>query len=257
MRAVFNGHLHWNHLDVIDGLPVRHAPEPDREPRRRRAGPRGGGARGGAALDEADRGGGRGRRAGALPVRPPAGVKRPPVMEITTDVTLPYPRERVFAHLPRPPGGSARLPAQHPRLAVKQPDRPGRRGRISSTSGPAAARSPRVARSFLQRGDAGLDRPRHLAARPTFICRWRTEVHAFPGALSSSGCEPLRRGGGRDAHRVPRGSSPATPPGCRGCRRLLARSINGTVEKVFVGKIGENLVGVGEGIGKLLARDRA
>ena len=37
VQAVFNGHLHWNHLDVIAGHPVRDGPEPHREPRRRRA----------------------------------------------------------------------------------------------------------------------------------------------------------------------------------------------------------------------------
>ena len=79
------------------------------------------------------------------------------------------------------------------------------------------------------------------------------DVHAFPGALQSSGAHSFAENGGGtriefrgaltcDASRVP------------GVPRLLAKSINGTIEKIFVGKIEENLAGVGQGIGKLLAK---
>ena len=42
-----------------------------------------------------------------------------------------------------------------------------------------------------------------------------------------------------------------------GVPRMLARSLNGTLEKLFVGKIAENLVDVGRGVGKLLEMDDA
>ena len=40
-----------------------------------------------------------------------------------------------------------------------------------------------------------------------------------------------------------------------GVPRLFARTVNGAAEKLLVGQIGPNLVAVGEGVGKLLAKD--
>jgi hypothetical protein len=112
---------------------------------------------------------------------------------------------------------------------------------------------PSVARSVLN--ESMLKWTDHATWRSRdFVLAWRTEVHAFPGALSSAGAHRFVEAGGGtriefrgdltcDASRVP------------GVPRLLARAINGTVEKIFVGKIGENLVAVGEGIGKLLEKE--
>lgn len=120
-----------------------------------------------------------------------------------------------------------------------------------------------MARSFLS--ESMLKWTDHATWSPAdWRCNWRTEVHAFPGALQSSGYNAFVETAG-----VAMGDTPK-PPGTRiefrgkltcdaskvpGVPRLLAMSINGTIEKLFVGKIVENLVAVGEGIGKLLAKE--
>lgn len=174
-------------------------------------------------------------------------------MEIKTDVTLSFPRERVFvtyrdrleellAYLPNIRG-----------LEVKQREqRDGAVHLVNEWKG--GGEVPSVARSFLSESMLGwTDHATWKQAE--FVCEWRTEVHAFPGALESSGQNRfVELPGGRtriefrgqlvcDASRVP------------GVPRLLARSLNGTIEKIFVGKIQDNLVGVGAGIGKLLEKD--
>jgi hypothetical protein len=173
-------------------------------------------------------------------------------MEIKADVTLPFPRERVFA-------------TYRDRLVERLPYLPNIRGlRIESREERGGAvllvnawsgggEIPAAARAFLRESMLSwTDHATWTAA--DLACAWRTEVHAFPGALESSGTNRFLEvaGGTRiefrgslvcDASRVP------------GVPRLLARSLNGTVEKLFVGKIGENLTAVGQGIGKLLERE--
>ncbi len=113
---------------------------------------------------------------------------------------------------------------------------------------------PAVARSFLS--ESMLSWTDHATwIEPEWLMHTRrTDVHAFPGALLSSGFTRFVESGGGtriefrgeltcDASRVP------------GVPRLLARSVNGTIEKIFVGKIAENLVAVGQGIGKLCASE--
>jgi hypothetical protein len=179
-------------------------------------------------------------------------------MEIKTDVTLPYPRERVFAtYRDRLEELLVYLPNIRKLSIRSREDRGEEVLLVNEWTG--GGEIPAVARSFLR--ESMLSWTDHATwKKATFLCDWRTEVHAFPGALLSSGFNRFVEvglagapGGGTriefrgaltcDASRVP------------GVPKLLARSINGTVEKVFVGKIGENLVGVGEGIGKLLARE--
>jgi hypothetical protein len=173
-------------------------------------------------------------------------------MDIKADVSLPYPRERVFT-------------AYRDRLAELLPFLPNLRGleikkreergaalyQVNYFKGggdiPAAARSVLREDMLTWTDHATWDQER-------WRCDWRTEVHAFPGALESSGANSFFE----------------TPAGCRiefrgkltcdasripAVPKLLARSINGTIEKIFVGKIAENLVEVGKGIGKLLAKE--
>ena len=174
-------------------------------------------------------------------------------MQIKTDVPLPFPRERVFT-------------TYRDRLADLLPYLPNIRGMVlkgredredgdtylvSVWSGggdiPAAARAV-IRESMLKWTD-------HATwSRRDFACAWRTEVHAFPGALASSGTNRFVAVG--DATRIEfRGDLTCDASRVPGVPRLLARTINGTVEKIFVGKIAENLVAVGEGIGKLLEKE--
>jgi len=173
-------------------------------------------------------------------------------MEIKTDVTLPYARERVFTtYRDRLEELLVYLPNIR-KLEIRQREDRGEEVLLVNEWA-GGGEIPAVARSFLR--ESMLSWTDHAAWKKSeWICNWRTEVHAFPGALLSSGFNRfVEVGGGTriefrgqltcDASRVP------------GVPKLLARSINGTIEKVFVGKIGENLVGVGEGIGKLLGKE--
>jgi hypothetical protein len=175
------------------------------------------------------------------------------LVDLKTDVTLAFPRERVFAtyrdqladllpHLPNIRG-----------LEIKQrEERDGAIYLVNEWKG--GGEIPSVARSFLRESHLGWTD--HATWREAdFVCSFRTDVHAFPGALESSGQNrfvELPNGGTRiefrgrlvcDASKVP------------GVPKLLARSINGTVERIFVGKIEENLASVGRGIERLLENE--
>jgi hypothetical protein len=80
-------------------------------------------------------------------------------------------------------------------------------------------------------------------------------VHAFPGALLSSGYNRFVEVGGGTRIEF-RGALTCDASKVPGVPRLLAKSLNGTIEKLFVGKIVENLVEVGKGIGKLLEKEK-
>ena len=174
-------------------------------------------------------------------------------MEIKAEVTLPYPRERVFsAYRDRLPELVEYLPnIQSIRVRERKELEGGIIELVNEWAGggdiPAAARSV-IKESMLR----WTDYARWLPDR--FVCEWRTEVHAFPGAIKSSG----------------KNSYLATPTGTRleirgdlvcdaskipGVPRLLAGTVGSAVEKVLVSSIATNLVEVGKGVGKLLAKD--
>jgi hypothetical protein len=173
-------------------------------------------------------------------------------MDISIDVPLPFPRERVFTtYRDRLEELRAFLPNIRG-LEIKQREERGDEVRLVNHWA-GGGEIPSVARSFLS--ESMLSWTDHATwSKAAWRCSWRTEVHAFPGALQSSGenrfvetsegCRIEFRGQLTcDASKVP------------GVPKLLARTINGTIEKIFVGKIGENLLAVGQGIGKLLAKE--
>jgi hypothetical protein len=174
-------------------------------------------------------------------------------MEIRTDVTLPFPRERVFVtYRDRLPELLPYLPNIRGLEVRTREDRAGEVHLVNAWQG--GGEIPSAARAVIR--ESMLSWTDHATWRAgDFVCAWRTEVHAFPGALQSSGTNrfvELAEGRTRiefrgdlicDASRVP------------GVPRLLARGLNGTIEKLFVGKIAENLTAVGQGIGKLLTQD--
>jgi hypothetical protein len=184
-------------------------------------------------------------------------------MEIRTEVTLPYPRERVFTvYRDRLEELLPYLPNLRGLSIEKREDRGDELYQVNHWKG--GGEIPSVARSFLR--ESMLSWTDHATwSKARWRCDWRTEVHAFPGALESSGASTFLETPGAV------GGDPQTPGGgCRiefrgplvcdaskvpGVPKLLARSINGTVEKLFVTKIEENLLAVGQGIGKLLARE--
>jgi hypothetical protein len=175
-------------------------------------------------------------------------------MEIKTDVTLPFPRERVFTtYRDRLEDLRAYLPNIRGLTIKSREDRGAEVYLVNEWAG--GGEIPSVARSFLK--ESMLTWTDHATWKAeSFVCSWRTDVHAFPGALLSSGANTFVEvpNGTRiefrgtltcDASKVP------------GVPKLMAKSINGTIEKLFVGKIEENLIAVGKGIGKLLEKEAA
>ncbi len=172
-------------------------------------------------------------------------------MEIKTDVTLPYPRERVFeTYRDRLEELLVYLPNIR-KLAIKSREERGDEVHLVN-EWHGGGEIPAVARSFLR--ESMLSWTDHATwKKASWVCAWRTDVHAFPGALLSSGHNRFVEAGGGTRIEF-RGQLTCDASKVPGVPRLLARSVNGTIEKIFVGKIEENLVGVGEGIGKLLAK---
>ena len=176
-------------------------------------------------------------------------------MKIETDVTLPFPRERVFvAYRDRLPELLQYLPNIRGLDVKKREERDAEVYLVNDWKG--GGEVPSVARSFLR--ESMLSWTDHATWRSAdFVCAWRTDVHAFPGALNSAGTNRFVELGPEKTRIEFRGELTCDASKVPGVPKLLARSINGTVEKIFVGKIVENLVAVGEGIGKLLAATRA
>jgi hypothetical protein len=176
-------------------------------------------------------------------------------MEIKTDVTLSFPRERVFAtYRDRLADLLAYLPNIRKLEIKKREERPSEVYLVNEWLG--GGEIPAAARSFLS--ESMLSWTDHATWKQAgWICEWRTDVHAFPGALNSSGHNRFVELPGDRTRIEFRGQLVCDASKVPGVPKLLAKGINGTVEKIFVGKIGENLVAVGEGIGKLLAKEGA
>jgi hypothetical protein len=187
------------------------------------------------------------------PVTPRRLTGKARAMEIKTDVTLPFPRERVFVtYRDRLADLLPYLPNIRGLVVKSREDREGGEAYLVNVwSGggeiPSVARAV-VSESMLKWTDHATWRGRD------FVCAWRTEVHAFPGALLSAGTNRFVEVG--EGTRIEfRGDLTCDASRVPGVPRLLARTINGTVEKIFVGKIAENLAAVGKGIGKLLEKE--
>jgi hypothetical protein len=173
-------------------------------------------------------------------------------MEIRTDATLSYPREIVFTtYRDRLVELLPYLPNLRGLQVTQREERDGEVRLVNEFKG--GGEIPAVARSFLR--ESMLSWTDFATWRTAeWACAWRTQVHAFPGAFACSGTNRFVEvaGGTRiefrgdltcDASKVP------------GVPRLLARSINGTAEKIFVGTIASNLLDLGRGIGKLLEKE--
>lgn len=176
-------------------------------------------------------------------------------MEIKTDVTLVFPRPRVFTtYRDRLTELLEFLPNIRGMTIEQREEKPGVVHLINAWKG--GGEIPSVARSFLS--ESMLAWTDHASWKEAeFLCEWRTDVHAFPGALLSSGENRFVELPGGQTRIEFRGQLTCDASKVPGVPRLLAKGLNGTIEKIFVGKIGENLVSVGQGIGKLLARESA
>jgi hypothetical protein len=175
-------------------------------------------------------------------------------MQIKAEITLPYPRERVFSvYRDRLAELAAGLPNIRSVTVVSRSEREGAVELVNKWVG--GGDIPAVARSFLS--ESMLTWTDHATWRSdTFTVAWRTDVHAFPGAIQSSGENRyveapggmrLELGGELtcDATKIP------------GVPRLVARTVSSAVEKMLVGSIEKNLAEIGKGLCRLLETSTA
>jgi len=175
-------------------------------------------------------------------------------MEIKTDVTLPYTRDRVFTtYRDRLTDLLPFLPNIRGLVIKSREEREGNEVYLVN-EWKGGGEIPSAARAFLS--ESMLAWTDHATWKTTDgICEWRTDVHAFPGALLCSGFNRFVELPGGQTRIEFRGALTCDASKVPGVPKLLARSVNGTVEKIFVGKIGQNLLSVGQGIGKLLEKE--
>lgn len=171
-------------------------------------------------------------------------------MELVVDVDIRGPRERVFvAYRDRLTELLEFLPNIRRIAIVSREERDGEVRLVNEWLGggdiPAAVRGV-VKESML----AWTDRATWRAG--AFTVDWTTEVHAFPGAIQSAGQNRFVEKGDRTQLQI-RGRLDADTSKVPGIPKLVARGINGAVEKFFVAKVRENARDVGKGIEKLLS----
>ncbi len=85
-------------------------------------------------------------------------------------------------------------------------------------------------------------------------CAWRTEVSMFPGAVKSSGLNKFESAG--SGMKLIITGELECDASKMGVPKLLAKGLNGTIEKFLVSQIQVNLVEVGKSVGKLLESER-
>jgi hypothetical protein len=174
-------------------------------------------------------------------------------MEIRTDVELPFPRSQVFStYRDRLVELTSYLPNIRSITVKSREERPGEVHLVNAWVG--GGEIPAIARAFLSESMlAWLD---HATWREAgFVVDWRTEVGVFPGALESAGQNRFLELPGGGTRIEFRGDLRCDSAKIAGVPRLMARSINGTVEKIFVAKIADNLVAIGKGLSKFLAAE--
>jgi hypothetical protein len=170
-------------------------------------------------------------------------------MEIESDVSLSFPRARIFkTYRDRLEEVAPCLPNVRSIEVASREDRPGEVVLVNEWAG--GGDIPAVARAIVS--ESMLSWTDHATWKEgTFTMEWRTVVHAFPGALESSGVNRFVETPTGTTIEF-RGSLVCDASKVPGVPKLMARTLNGTLEKLFVGKIAENLVAVGRGVGKLL-----
>lgn len=173
-------------------------------------------------------------------------------MEIRADLTLPFPRERVYAAYR---DRLAELTDFLPNIrTIKVLDRKDREGEVDLVNEWVGGGDiPAVARAVLSESMLRWTDYATWHAND-FTVSWRTEVHAFPGAVKSSGRNRFVEAGSGTRLEI-RGDLTCDSAKVPGVPRLLAKTVNAAAEKLLVGQIGPNLVEVGKGVGKLLERD--
>lgn len=171
-------------------------------------------------------------------------------MEIVADAVIPYPRPLVFAtYRDNLPELVRYLPNIREIKVVSRVDRGAEVDLVNEWKG--GGDIPSVARSVLR--ESMLTWTDHATwFEADHRVAWRTDVHAFPGAVKSEGENrfvevpegtrlSIRGAFTCDAARIP------------GVPRLLAGTVGGTIEKVMVAQIAKNAVEIARGVAQMIA----
>lgn len=175
-------------------------------------------------------------------------------MEIRADVTLPFPRDRVFAtYRDRLADMTEYLPNIRSIRITERAERGDDVDLVNEWEG--GGEIPAAVRAFLSESMLKwTDHATWRAADHTVL--WRTDVHAFPGAVKSSGENRFLEIAGGTKLEI-RGDLTVDATKIPGVPKLLAKTVSSAAEKMLVGRIAPNLVEVAEGVRKLLERERA
>lgn len=175
-------------------------------------------------------------------------------MHLVADALIPHPRPRVFAtyrdrlvdlveHLP-----NIRKIEIHSRT-----ERAGEVDLVNEWFG--GGDIPAVARSVLN--ESMLRWTDHATwIERDFRVVWRTEIHAFPGAVRTSGANRFVEVDGGTRLEV-RGDFVCDPSKVPGVPRLLAKSIGAAIEKFMVAQIAKNAHEIARGVARLVADEAA
>ncbi|MFO0593282.1 MAG: hypothetical protein U0441_37415 [Polyangiaceae bacterium] len=175
-------------------------------------------------------------------------------MEIVADALVPYPRPRVFAVYRDELAEMAEfLPNIRAIKVLKRVDREGEVDLVNEWTG--GGDIPSVARSVLSESMLRWTDYATWFANE-FRVEWRTEIHAFPGAVASSGTNRFYDTPEGTRLEV-RGQFTIDAAKIPGVPRLLSKTIGSTVEKVMVTQIVKNTAETARGIAKLIARKSA
>jgi hypothetical protein len=173
-------------------------------------------------------------------------------MEIKADVTLPFPRERVFTTYRDRLSELTDFLPNIQRIRVLKREDLGDEVRLANewTGGgdiPKAALAV-IKESMFRWTDHAIWKT------SSHTVEWRTEVGLFPGVVQSWGFNryvELPHGTRLEI----RGSLVCDATKVPGVPRMLAGSINGVVERFLVGQVQVNLTEVAKGVCRMLERD--
>lgn len=174
-------------------------------------------------------------------------------MEIKEDVTLALPRAAVFAaYRDRLEELAPRLPNIRSIKVLSRTDREGEVDLVNEWEGggdiPAVARAV-LSENMLRWTDYATWKD------GAFTVDWRTDVHAFPGAVRASGMNRFVDVGERTRLEI-RGDLTCDSNKIPGVPRLLARTVNKAAERLLVGQISVNLVAIAKAVGAMLEREK-
>ncbi len=170
-------------------------------------------------------------------------------MEIRSDVVLPFPLARVFsAYRDRMTELVPHLPNVRSIELKERIERPGEVEIVSVWMG--GGDIPKVVRGVLSESMLSwTDYATWIEDGAGVV--WRTEVHAFPGAVTSAGRNRFVGADGETRLEI-RGALTIDPARVPGIPRFLGKSVAEAAERFIVGQVRQNSEAVARGVRELL-----